>query len=134
MQKAIRALVEHELDEKELEDRSTERLLELVARKEATGEDVVTPPEDIEVEPSESVVDLMAVLKRSLQGEGGAATTKKRASNGKRAKAVGGGKTKTAGLAAKSKDQLYRQAKTLDIEGRSEMTKEELIEAIRRSA
>jgi DNA end-binding protein Ku len=134
MQRAIDAMIEKALDEKELEDRSTERLLELVARKEETGEDVVTPPEDVEVEPSESVVDLMAVLKRSLQGERGAATTTKRARNGKRAKASGNGTRKGAALAAKSKDQLYEQAKKLDIEGRSEMTKEELIEAIRRSA
>jgi DNA end-binding protein Ku len=134
MQKAISALLEKALDEKEMEDRSTERLLELVARKEASGEDVVTPPEDIEVEPSESVVDLMAVLKRSLQGEGGAATTEKRARSGKRAKASGGARKKADVLAAKSKDELYREAKKLDIGGRSEMTKNELIEAIRRSA
>ena len=135
MQKAISAMIEKALDETEMEDRSTERLLELVARKEASGEDVVTPPEDVAVEPSESVVDLMAVLKRSLQGERVAATAEKRAANGKRAKASRGARKKAADdLAAKSKDELYRKAKKLDIDGRSEMTKEELIEAIRRSA
>ena len=134
MQRAISALVEKALDEAELADRSTERLLELVARKEESGEDVVSPPEDVEVEPSESVVDLMAVLKRSLQGDGGAATTTKRARNGKRATPSSNGKKRSAGLATKSKGELYEQAKKLDIEGRSEMTKEELIEAIRRSA
>jgi DNA end-binding protein Ku len=133
MQKAITALTENALDEKELEDKSTERLLELVARKEEAG-DVVTPPDDIDVEPSESVVDLMAVLKRSLQGESGSATTiTKRSGNGKRA-SNGRGKKRAGDLAAKSKDELYREAKKLDIEGRSEMTKDELIEAIRRSA
>lgn len=136
MQKAIGAMIEKALDEKELEDRSTERLLELVARKEETGEDVVTPPEDVEVEPSESVVDLMAVLKRSLQGDDRGAAPRKRTRNGKRAKATASaGRKKAAGrLATKSKGQLYEQAKRLDIEGRSEMTKEELIEAIRRTA
>lgn len=36
-------------------------------------------------------------------------------------------------LEARSKDELYNRAKELDIEGRSRMSKDELLKAIRRS-
>ena len=35
------------------------------------------------------------------------------------------------GLEARSKDELYNRAQELDVEGRSDMTKDELIDAIR---
>jgi hypothetical protein len=35
-------------------------------------------------------------------------------------------------LEARTKDELYNRAKELDIEGRSDMTKDELVEAIRK--
>lgn len=38
----------------------------------------------------------------------------------------------TRRLEARSKDELYNRAKELNIEGRSDMTKDELVEAIRR--
>lgn len=68
MEKAIAKLVEKELDEDELTDHSSEKLLELVAKKEKSGEGVVAAPEGI-AEPSEGVIDLMEVLKRSLEGK-----------------------------------------------------------------
>ena len=36
------------------------------------------------------------------------------------------------GLEARSKRELYNRAKELDVEGRSQMTKDELVDAIRR--
>jgi DNA end-binding protein Ku len=168
LEKAIAAYTAKKLDESELEDRSAERLLKLVAKKEKSGTDVVAAPEDAEEEASEGVIDLMEVLKRSLQGSGAAAekSTAKKASKSSRtkysksraskesAKSKAGTKTgtkagagratgkaakKTAAksgrpakttLAKQSKDELYELAKDLDIEGRSGMTKGELIEAI----
>jgi DNA end-binding protein Ku len=72
IEKAIRAITEKELDESELVDNAAERLLSLVAVKEESGEGVVQAPEDGGEGPSEGVIDLMEVLKRSLQGRSGA--------------------------------------------------------------
>jgi len=164
MEKAIAALSESAFDEKELEDRSAEKLLELVARKEKSGEGVVAAREDAEPAPSEGVIDLMEVLKRSLQGASSGGTAKRTAKRGgtgsgsgasgkpaaskqsaskqsasgpttSKANGAGGaGKWTKSHLAKQSKDQLYEEAKKLDIQGRSSMTKDELIEAIRGAA
>jgi DNA end-binding protein Ku len=72
IEKAITALSKKQLDEGDLEDHTTERLLELVAKKERSGEGVVPAPEGEAGVPDEGVIDLMAVLKRSLQGGGDA--------------------------------------------------------------
>ncbi|HSJ24686.1 MAG TPA: Ku protein [Longimicrobiales bacterium] len=182
MEKAIAALSESALDESELEDRSAEKLLELVARKERSGKDVVAAPAGEAAPASEGIIDLMEVLKRSLQGTAGG--TAKRAarrdaegagrekaaspsktgrkspkSNGNAAAKsdarAGGKSSPTAGgksgrksggkaapptregakwskshLRAQSKDELYEQAKKLNIEGRSSMTKDELVDAL----
>lgn len=151
MEKAIGALSESAFDEKELEDRSAEKLLELVARKEKAGKDVVAAPADAEPAPSEGVIDLMEVLKRSLQGA--SSGTAKRAAKrdgaesgaGKKSGASKAGSSTAASskasgkwtrshLAKQSKDELYEEAKKLDIQGRSSMTKEQLIEAIQGAA
>jgi DNA end-binding protein Ku len=202
MEKAIAALARSTLDEDQLEDTAAQRLLELAARKERAGEDVVQAPDGAATEPTAGVIDLMEVLKRSLQGDAGgtrdardgrdarderdgrdgrdgpdgrdtggaarktvggrkspagrgsrasrdAAAAKGRAAStgsGKRraaksaARGDGGRKGRAAGgptkadLARRTKDELYEQAKRLDIPGRSGMTKDELIAAIRRLA
>ena len=113
----------------ELKDESAERLLKLVAKKERAGEDVVQAPEDVEVEPSEGVIDLMEVLKRSLQGRAEPATAGK-----KRAAAKRGASAADGDLSKQTKEELYERAQELDIPGRSGMSKKELIAAIRRSA
>jgi DNA end-binding protein Ku len=81
---AIDRLAGKKLDENELTDRASERLLELVARKQKSGEDVVTPPAG-DVEPSEGVIDLMEVLRRSLQGAPERGTAAKKSSAAKSA-------------------------------------------------
>ena len=86
---AMSRLEEKKLDEKELTDRSAERLLDLVARKEKSGEDVVEAAA-ADAAPSEGVIDLMEVLRRSLLGESGATkssgSTAKRSSSGSSAR------------------------------------------------
>jgi DNA end-binding protein Ku len=159
MEKAITALAESALDEDELEDRGAAQLLELVKKKEKKGIDVVTAPAGAPAAASEGVIDLMEVLKRSLQGASGgtakraakrgepatggkaAKSTRKTASKkngGSSAKASakgrGGAKWTKSHLRKQSKEELYETAKELDIEGRSGMTKDELIEAIQNAA
>jgi DNA end-binding protein Ku len=130
-----------------------------VKKKEKKGIDVVTAPAGAPAAASEGVIDLMEVLKRSLQGASGgtakraakrgepatggkaAKSTRKTASKkngGSSAKASakgrGGAKWTKSHLRKQSKEELYETAKELDIEGRSGMTKDELIEAIQNAA
>jgi DNA end-binding protein Ku len=112
IEKAIAKLVEKELDEAELADRSAEQLLKLVAKKEKAGEDVVEAPAD-EAAPGGDVIDLMEVLKRSLQGRVPAKTAakttakdRKRSAPERSASSAG----KTAKKAAKTKKRTTKTA------------------------
>ena len=106
IEKAIAKLVEKELDETELTDHSSDKLRELVAKKEKSGEGVVEAAAGV-AEPSEGVIDLMEVLKRSLEGKGsskaakaeGSADAKSSRAKKKTAKTA----KKTAGKAAAGK-------------------------------
>ncbi|MEX0907266.1 MAG: Ku protein [Gemmatimonadota bacterium] len=117
-EKSIRGLVRRTLDEEDLLDHSAARLLKLVAAKRRSGEGVVEAATRGDAEPAEGVIDLMDVLRRSLQGQ------KRR-----RAKRAAG-----SDVSGKSKDELYERAKQLDIPGRSGMTKQQLVRAIERTA
>jgi DNA end-binding protein Ku len=152
MDREIGKLAEARLDRGELEDHSADRLLKLVRRKAKAGKDVVHV-EEPESRPSD-VIDLMEILKARLQGvaEGddaprrsSASAPRKAASKSKSkpsstrrtkpassARAKAGGKT--ADLAGSSKADLLKRAQKLDIPGRSAMSKDELVKAIRRSA
>src|SRR5918998_5441558 len=93
------------------EDRHRKRLREVI---EAKGEGQKIEPIDDGEAPSE-VPDLMAALEATL------------------AKAKGDSKPKPGsdgGLKRETKEQLLDRAKQLEIEGRSKMTKDELVEAI----
>ena len=93
------------------EDRHRKRLREVI---EAKGEGQKVEPIDDGEAPSE-VPDLMAALEATL------------------AKAKGDSKPKPGtdgGLGRETKGELLERAKKLDIEGRSKMTKDELVEAI----
>lgn len=119
---AIEKLSEKTLAMDELKDDSGERLLALAKRKESQHKDVVRAPGAVK---HEKVIDILSVLKQSLtqaksQREGEAQTKPK--SDG------------DAGLKSKSRAELYEKAKSLDIPGRSAMSKDELIEAIQRVA
>lgn len=103
-----------DFDPAELEDPSAERLLALVERKRKAGDDVVR----VEEAPRgrEGVIDLMEILKARLQAEDEDAEG-------------------PAGTAEEeTKAELYERAKKLDIPGRSRMSRDELEEAVRRSA
>jgi DNA end-binding protein Ku len=131
MEKAITALSKKQLDEGDLEDHTTERLLELVAKKERSGEGVVPAPEGEAGVPDEGVIDLMEVLKRSLQGGGAAegrgpqarSNAKSGAERGRsaaargRSAASGGARSSKAEAddrprSAQAKDRRARAAKT----------------------
>lgn len=81
MSSAIAKLTKRTFSEDELVDEAAERLLKLVAKKEKSGEDVVEARAGADVEPSEGVIDLMEVLRRSLAG--GSAPAKKASSSAK---------------------------------------------------
>jgi DNA end-binding protein Ku len=98
-------------DPTQYEDRHRERLLQVIESK-GQGK-TIEPIDDGEV-PSE-VPDLMAALEATLARAKG--EDKPRAGEGSK-------------LKRESKDELLERAKTLDIEGRSKMTKDELVEAI----
>jgi DNA end-binding protein Ku len=149
----ITAYAAKELDESELADSAAAQLLELVADKERRGEGVVEAPAGAETAPSDGVIDLMDVLRRSLErgrddadarsdGGRGADRGGGRASGRSTGRSAGRGANGGSGrgsrrgageLAAQSKEELYERAKELDIPGRSAMSKDELIEALRES-
>jgi DNA end-binding protein Ku len=127
---AIKGLDESELDERELTDPRERALEKLVAAKVKEGRDVLEAPEDAAATPAdEQIIDLMAVLKRSLEGEAGERRPPARAPR----RAEGGERGGAEDLEALSKGDLYERAQKLDIEGRSGMTKPQLIAAIRKA-
>ena len=120
LEKQIEKLTRASLDEGELEDTYADELLALVERRRKSKSAVVrtsTPVEEDEGDGAD-VIDLMEVLKRSLQGE-----------------KPGPRKARSEDeLAELTKDELYERAQALDIPGRSGMNKNQLIRALRKSA
>jgi DNA end-binding protein Ku len=118
MERALAELTADELDLTLLEDQYAGALLELAEAKRDAERDVVeieeAPPDE---EESADVIDIMAVLKERM---GGAAR--------KPARAAG-----HDALEGKSKKELYEQAKEIGLEGRSAMSREELIAALRKA-
>lgn len=144
VQQELRRLAQKSFDRKELSDAHAQRLLELVDRKLADGEDVIRAPEEVaeEAAAETNVVDLMQVLKERLQGKAGARAhdgdSGKRASSAHRkdqrgaaARGAGRGRGKAGrDLGALPKAELYQLAQDRDIPGRSGMSKEQLIKAL----
>ena len=152
LSKALDALFEEELDPDELQDRRSRGIEKLVKSKLSAGKDVVKAPADDE-RPSEGalgtedrlVIDLMEELKRRMKGaaseekeparaEGprkpARAAAKKGRTKGRSAAASKGGDDD---LESRSKQELYDMAQELDIDGRSRMSKKELIRAIQKA-
>jgi DNA end-binding protein Ku len=128
--RALDDLYAKELDPDELEDRRSRAIEKLVRSKLAAGKGVVTPVIERDTGGEEgrgdrAVIDLMEELRRRMRSGGGPSADAPVA--GRRSRAP-------SDLEARSKQELYELAKDLDIEGRSRMTKEDLIRAIRRSA
>lgn len=124
MAERIEALVAPELDPAELEDAQAERLLALARRKRERGEDVVEAPEAAAEgeEGGAPVLDLMALLKERMRGEG--------ARRGRRKE----GAAAPDELEEASKQALYERARELDIPGRSKMSRAELLASVRRAS
>jgi DNA end-binding protein Ku len=80
-----------------------------------------------EVEEPEETPDILAALRASLESVQGG-----RKKGG--ARRNGGGAAKADGLSKLSREELYERAKRADIPGRSDMSKEELIEALESAA
>lgn len=136
MTKAMAALAADTLDRDALSDPHARRLRELAERKLAAGEDVIATEE---FEPDEEsagaeIVDLMQVLKQSLEeGEPEARGSQRQPQRPPQRKAPRRAPraNRKADLEARPKTELYEQARELDISGRSSMSKEQLIDAIR---
>lgn len=136
LRKQIRARTAKTFDPSQLEDRYAARVRQLARKKQAQHEDVIRVPETpAEEEPD--VIDLMEVLKRRMRGRaeqpGQAGGRGQRPSRRQPAEPAAARRAQGP-LAARSKKQLYERAKELNVSGRSDMSKDELIEAIRRSA
>lgn len=146
--KAIESLTTETLDRETLQDLHSQQILERVQKKLAKGEDVIDLPEDSETDNEQSgdVVDLMQVLKQSLeQGQSpadkaagrtnekaGNKSERQRSSSSTSAKqAPFRHKTNANELAELSKNELYQRAQGLGISGRSSMNKAQLIQAIK---
>src|SRR6185503_846744 len=133
MERALAETTEDELDLKLLEDEYASALLELAEAKREAGRDVVeieeAPAED--EQESADVIDIMAVLKQRM---GGAARRPARAQGARSAEKPAA--TRAAGddvLADMSKKELYERAKKLGLSGRSGMSREALIAALRKA-
>jgi DNA end-binding protein Ku len=117
---AAKSLVESltaEWDPDQYTDTYRERVLDLVARK-ADGERIVTEKAEA---PTASVTDLMAVLEASVN--------EARQKRGDAPKAAAPASDRTD-YASMSKDELYEEAQRRDLDGRSKMTKDQLVAAL----
>jgi DNA end-binding protein Ku len=133
MERALAELTEDELDLELLDDEYASALRELAEAKRDLGRDVVeieeAPAEDDE--ESADVIDIMAVLKERMGG----AERKPARAQGARAPERPAA-TRAAGddaLADMSKKELYERAKQLGLPGRSGMSREDLIAALRKA-
>jgi DNA end-binding protein Ku len=133
MERALAELTEDELDLKLLDDEYATTLRELAEAKRDAGRDIVeieeAPPED--EQESADVIDIMAVLKERM---GGAERRPARAQPARAAEPrassrdVGGD-----ALSDMSKKELYERAQKLGLPGRSGMSREALIAALRKA-
>lgn len=111
----------------EMRDEYAERLRNLVERKQAAGKDVVHPVEEEPENEGVEVIDLMEVLKRSIEGHGSARHRRRNTAPDRSATAAGDD------LRHQSKAALYARATAMGLPGRSRMGKKELIETIRKN-
>jgi DNA end-binding protein Ku len=137
--KAIDDLVAEKVDMEVLTDDSAEKLQKLVDKKLEKNEDVKHPA-NLPPQETAQIIDLMQVLKRSLEQKAekaeasGASTNKNKTEKEKKPKATGKENKKSAAKPSidknASKAELYKLATKMDIPGRSQMSKTELIRAL----
>ncbi len=129
---AIAKLESDALVEDELRDDRARRILALVEEKEARGEVVESSREAVGAGEASEVVDIMQILKARLEGTASEPSSRRRPETSparSRARPVAG-----KPLTEQTRQALYRRAQELGIDGRSRMTKDELIRAIRRAS
>ncbi|WP_166251383.1 Ku protein [Marinobacter salicampi] len=140
MKKAMKTKSAKKLDVSLLSDRGTERILDVINSKLEEGRDVTRlsePEADTETQDTDNVVDLMQVLKERLQGrepERKGSTDQSRSKPGGSSSGQPGKSDKEEpNLDSLKRQELYNRAKERDISGRSNMTKEELVDALKRA-
>lgn len=139
LSKAIDDLASEKLDIDILANDSVEKLQKLVDKKLEKNEDVKHPA-NLPPQETAQIIDLMQVLKRSLEqkAEKAAKTEPNTASTNKskpekKPKAAGKEKKKSAKPSIDkntSKAELYKMATEMDIPGRSQMSKNQLLHAL----
>lgn len=133
--KAATQLVESlsaDWDPERYRDTYREQVLELVHRK-AEGHEVVAE----QAEEPAPVIDLMAALEESLEGARGGKRSGRRQRRGRdrrREQSSRQGRGRTSTWDTMSKDELYDEAQRRDIAGRSKMTRQDLIAALREAS
>lgn len=136
--KAIKNLSENTLDTDILADDTVEKLQNLVEKKLEKNEDVKHPP-NLPPQETAQVIDLMQVLKRSLEKRPDktnaedapqAEKEKIKKSDAAKSKKHKPSSRKLAINKNASKAELYELATQRNIPGRSKMNKEELIQAL----
>lgn len=157
-QKALKAFSAKDLDLDLFVDTASAELLDLAEAKHESQRDVVEVGTAIDTEERDEeggdIVDIMTLLRKRMEGSAGPETAmastpgKRSAEPSRRSSSVGParngrstGKPSAPGkgdapvddLASASRQALYARASELEISGRSAMTKEELIAAIRKS-
>lgn len=146
----IAKMASDELDRDELADEASHRLLDLVERKLESGRDVVHAPEIAAEEEGAEIIDLMQVLTQRLAANARteseppgksaiqAEPTKKKEPKTKKSEQLGhrGARKKPEpeeipdSDSETTKAELYDLAKELNVQGRSHMSKQELLRAI----
>jgi DNA end-binding protein Ku len=131
---ALTKLKTDDLDRSELEDDYTSALLALAEKKRSAGRDVVEVDEEDAAEDGETadIIDIMSVLKQRLGAARAPVAARAQPASRESGRASEAAKPASAEkLERKSKKELYEQAKEFDVENRSQMSKDELIAAIR---
>jgi DNA end-binding protein Ku len=127
IRRALESVEAETLDISLLEDQDARRLRELAESKLEAGDHVIQEPEVIANTEEDNVIDLMEVLKARLQGKAEPSSPppppKKRHSPRMQ--------PEEETLESLNRDELYDRARELHIAGRSRMTKQELMHALR---
>lgn len=152
-EEALGVLQEEQLNVALLDDEESQQLLELAERKRARHQDVIRLSDGLAVDEEGgmpgNVVDIMQLLKERL---GQVASPASRAPSDERNeaprpetraarsapveahRAESETPSKSAPNSGQSKQQLYARAKALGISGRSKMSKQDLLRAVRRAS
>lgn len=122
----IRAAAGDDITTGDLKDEDDAQLRRLILRKKAAGNGIVRTAAKASANEGARVIDLMEMLKRSVEGE---AADEVVSAGGHRSRKVP--QSSADALGNESKNALYARAKALGLPGRGSMNKQQLIEALR---